>query len=146
MVSNLRWIYKKTIMEFLIVFPGFNTFGHIFRRLMVLFEERPSKNFKVQKTNGGKFHLQLLPLEFHLFEKVGLKNLIDIESFRLWESLLQNDPLHYLTGKLWCSMASISCFKSNKLRSNKWIINIDIILHALRLETRYQMMIYSANN
>ena len=146
MVSNLRWIYKKTIMEFLIVFPGFNTFGHIFRRLMVLFEERPSKNFKVQKTNGGKFHLQLLPLEFHLFEKVGLKNFIDKESLRLWESLLQNDPLHYLTGKLWSSMASIGCLKSNKPRSNKWIINIDIILRVLRLETRYQMMIYSANN
>ena len=146
MVSNLRWIYKKTIMEFLIVFPGFNTFGHIFGRLMVLFEERPSKNFKVQRTNGGKFHLQLFPLEFHLLGNLGLKNLIDIESFRLWESLLQNDPLHYLTGKLWCSMASISCLKSNKPRSNKWIINIDIILRVLRLETRYQMMIYSANN
>ena len=146
MVSNLRWIYKKTIMEFLIVFPGFNTFGHIFRRLMVLFEERPSKNFKVQKTNGGKFHLQLFPLEFHLLGNLGLRNLIDTESLRLWESLLQNDPLHYLTGKLWSSMASIGCLKSNKPRSNKWRINIDIILRALRLEIRYQMMTYSANN
>ena len=82
-----------------VLIPGF---GH-FRRstlLMVLFEERLSKNFKVQKTNGGKFHLKLFPLDFHLLGNLGLRNLSDIESLGLWEGVLQKDPLHYPTGKL----------------------------------------------